>query len=64
MRKSCRHQMVTTLPTCRCENDEYQHEVVLETDEEMESDEEKPFEIPLGANPTIRNAQVIRELVD
>ena len=58
MHRSCHHQMVTTLPTCcNCqrENDEYQREIVLETDEEMESDEE---------NPQARNSQVVRDLIE
>ena len=64
MHKSCHRQMVTTLPTCgncRRANDAYQREVVLETDEEMESDEENPFEI--GTIPPLRNGPVVAELV-
>ena len=56
--------MVTTLPTCgncRRENDAYQREVVLETDEEIESDEDDPFEI--GTIPPLRNGPVVAELV-
>ena len=47
MHKPCYSQMVATLPTCghcRSENEGYQREVVLETDEELESDDD-PFEI-------------------
>ena len=64
MHKSCHRLMVTTLPTCgncRCANDAYQREVVLETDEEMESDEEDPFEI--GTIPPLRNGPVVAELI-
>ena len=66
MHKSCHRQMGTTLATCgncRRENDAYQREVVLETDEEMESDEENPFEITLGMVPPLRNGQVVAELI-
>ena len=52
------------LRNCRRGNAEYQCEVVLETDEETESDEKNLFEIPLGTNPSIRNAHVVRELVE
>ena len=47
MHKPCYRQMVQTVPTCgncRHENEEYQREVILETDEELESDDD-PFEI-------------------
>ena len=59
--------MVTTLPTCgncRRENAEYQREIVLETDEEMESDEENPFEITIGMAPLVRNTHVVMELIE
>ena len=59
--------MVTMLPTCgncRRENDEYQREIVLETDEEVESDGKNPFEMPIGTAPPLRNAQVVRELIE
>ena len=59
--------MVSMLPTCgncRRENAEYQREIVLETDEELESDEENPFDIPIGTAPPLRNAQVVGELVE
>ena len=58
--------MVTTLPTCgnfRRKNDEYQREIVLKTDEEMESDDENPFEITLGMAPPARSTQVVMELI-
>ena len=67
MHKTCHRQMVTMLPTCgncRRENDEYQREIVLETDEELESDEENPFEIPIGTTPPPRNTHVVRELIE
>ena len=59
--------MMTMLPrcgNCRRENDEYQHETVLETDEELESEDENPFEMPIGTVPPLRNAQVVRELIE
>ena len=65
--RTCHRQMVSMLPTCgncRRENDGYQREIVLETDEEMESEEENPFEIPIGTTPPLRNAQVLRELIE
>ena len=67
MHKSCHHQMVTMLPTCgicRRENDEYQREIVLETDKEMDSDEENPFEMPIGTAPPVRNTHVVMELIE
>lgn len=57
--------MVSMLPTCgncRRRNDEFQREIVLETDEEMESDEEDPFAMDEGTVP-IRNTEVVRELI-
>ena len=47
MHKPCYRQMVTTLPTCghcRSDNEGYQREVVLEMDEELETDDDNPFE--------------------
>ena len=67
MHKSCHRQMVTTLPTCgncRRANDAYQREIVLETDEELESEEENPFEISPGTTPPLRNARVVGELIE
>ena len=59
--------MVTTLPTCgncRRNNAEYQRETVLETDEEMEPDEENPFEITIGMAPPARNTLVVMKLIE
>ena len=67
MHKSCHRQMVTTLPTCgncRHENAEYQREIVLETNEEMESDEENPFEITIGMALPARNTHVVMKLIE
>ena len=54
--------MVATLPTCghcRCDNEGYQREVVLETDEELESDDD-PFEIGTLHHDGV--GRVLREL--
>ena len=47
--------VLSTCGNCGRENDEYQREIVLETDEEMESDEENPFEITIDMAPPARN---------
>ena len=67
MHKPCHRQMVTTLPkcgNCRHENADYQREIVLETDEELESEgEENPFEISVSAGTRpATNGQVVAEL--
>ena len=64
MHKSCHHQMVSRLPTCgncRHENEAGQREIVLETDEEVESDED-PFSMGEGTIPT--STHVERELIE
>ena len=65
MHKSCHHRMVTTLfrcGNCRHENAEYQREVVLETDEEVESEEEDDvFDSIAGTRPAT-DGQVVAEL--
>ena len=64
MHKSCHHQMVSRLPTCgncRHENEGGPREIVLETDEEVESDED-PFSMGEGTIPT--STRVVRELIE
>lgn len=51
MHKVCHCQMMSKLPTCEnwhCNNDEYQREVVLETDEEGDESDEDPFSMGEG----------------
>ena len=62
-----RVQMMTMLPTCSIfqrENEEYQREIVLETDEEMDSDEENPFKLPSGTALPVRNTHVVSHGID
>ena len=67
MHSVCHRQMVSRLPTCgncRGRNDEFQREVVLETDEqveEMESDDD-PFSIE--GMPSLSPTRVSRELTE
>ena len=63
MHKLCHREMVTRVRTCgncRRENAEFEGEVVLETDEEMEEDEE---DNPFGTIP-VSNAAVVRDLAE
>ena len=63
--KICHGQMVSMLPTCgncRHRNDEFQREVVLEADEEMESDEDDPFAMSEGTFPS--SVHVMLELIE
>ena len=68
MHSVCHRQMVSRLPTCgncRGRNDEFQREVVLETDEEveeMESDDD-PFSMGEGM-PSLSPTRVSRELTE
>ena len=64
MDRPCHRQMVSVVPTCgncRRSNEGFQREVVLNTDEEMESDDENPFEI--GTVHSIGVGRVLRELI-
>ena len=63
MHKLCHREMVTRVRTCGnccCENAEFKGEVVLETDEEME-EEDNPFDT--GTIPVL-NVRVVRELTE
>ena len=64
LHKLCHREMVTrsrTCGNCRREHVGFQQEVVLETDEEMDDEEDNPFDI--GTIP-VSNEHVVRELFE